>query len=178
MREPPLLLKVQPVGTKSLTRNLYPSPPTGLIAAPYLGIELPNPFSTPGVKNIEKRYSSGGGSPNHTPAMASKRGDANQVMGNTEKTKGIGSQHWEEHMGGQKPEVCFSLPPFESRFYKCLVHGPSCLEAQASRQYLHILGRGRGIFGHEKLLTWERESQGSTFDKTWNKTHYGAEKGK
>ena len=70
---------------------------------PYTG--LPNPFRTTGVENIEKRYSSGGGSKNHLPATATKRGDHDHVEGNTETAKGIGSPHHQEHFGGQKPDV-------------------------------------------------------------------------
>lgn len=66
---------------------------------------LPNPFRTPGVQNIEKRYSSGGGSKNHLPGAATKRGDSDSVVGNTETAKGIGSPHHEAHIQGQKPDV-------------------------------------------------------------------------
>jgi hypothetical protein len=34
----------------------------------------PNPFKTQGVKNIEDRYTAGGGQPNHQPGMATKAG--------------------------------------------------------------------------------------------------------
>ncbi len=66
---------------------------------------MPNPFRTSGVENIEKRYSSGGGSKNHLPATATKRGDHDAVVGNTEKAKGIGSPQYEDTIQGQKPEV-------------------------------------------------------------------------
>ena len=35
---------------------------------------FPNPYKTQGVQNIEDRFSSGGGSPTHTPAAGSQRG--------------------------------------------------------------------------------------------------------
>jgi hypothetical protein len=35
---------------------------------------FPNPYKTQGVQNIEDRFSSGGGSPTHTPAGGTKRG--------------------------------------------------------------------------------------------------------
>ena len=66
---------------------------------------LPNPFRTTGVENIEKRYSSGGGSKNHLPGAATMRGDQDSVVGNTETAKGIGSPHHEAHIQGQKPDV-------------------------------------------------------------------------
>lgn len=66
---------------------------------------LPNPLRTPGVKNIEGRYSSGGGSKNHLPGAATKRGHPDSVDGNTETAKGIGSPHHEAHVQGQKPDV-------------------------------------------------------------------------
>ena len=74
---------------------------SGIALAEY----LPNPFYTTGVANIEKRYSSGGGAPNHTPGSATKLGHPEHVEGNVEKSKGMGTPHWEEHIGGQKPEV-------------------------------------------------------------------------
>jgi len=70
---------------------------------------LPNPFRTPGVSNIETRWSSGGGAQNHTPGTATKRGSHDAVVGNVETSKGMGTPHWEEHIGGQKPEVGHGL---------------------------------------------------------------------
>ena len=69
-------------------------------------INLPNPFYTPGVQNIEKRYSSGGGSKNHIPGAATKLGSYEDVEPNTETSKGIGSPHYQEKIAGQKPDVC------------------------------------------------------------------------
>lgn len=66
---------------------------------------LPNPFYTPGVQNIEKRYSSGGGAANHTPGAATKRGDTSQQIGNTETAKGVGTPYYKEKYNEQKPDV-------------------------------------------------------------------------
>lgn len=66
---------------------------------------LPNPMRTTGVANIEKRYSSGGASPSHTPGSATPRGKVDQVIGNQEKSKGIGTPHYEEHIGDQKKQA-------------------------------------------------------------------------
>lgn len=73
------------------------------MVAPYA--PFPNVFHTPGVANIENRYSAGGGSKHHTPGAATKRGDSEQVEGNTANTQGIGSPQWQEQIGGQKPDV-------------------------------------------------------------------------
>ncbi len=35
---------------------------------------FPNPYKTQGVKNIEDRFSKGGGTPTHTPGIATKLG--------------------------------------------------------------------------------------------------------
>ncbi|KAL8707917.1 MAG: hypothetical protein Q9220_007137 [cf. Caloplaca sp. 1 TL-2023] len=75
----------------------------GFLASPY----APAVFHTPGVDNIEKRWSAGGGSRNHTPATATKLGDPDNVAGNLVEEKGMGSPHYQEKIGGQKPEVRF-----------------------------------------------------------------------
>jgi len=67
-------------------------------------------FHTPGVANIEDRYSAGGGSRHHTPGAATKRGDPDQVVGNTMNTQGIGSPKWQAQIGDQKPDVSVSCP--------------------------------------------------------------------
>ncbi|KAF6227223.1 hypothetical protein HO133_008665 [Letharia lupina] len=66
---------------------------------------LPNPLQTSGVQNIEQRYSSGGGSKNHLPGAATKRGHPDSVEGNTETAKGIGSPHHEANYQEQKPDT-------------------------------------------------------------------------
>ena len=79
-------------------------PSTGLfVIAPYAS--FPNVFHTPGVSNIEKRYSAGGGSKHHSPGVATKLGDSENVVGKTANTQGIGSPQWQEQIGGQKPDV-------------------------------------------------------------------------
>lgn len=66
---------------------------------------LPNPFRTPGVGNIEKRYSAAGGAPNHQPGTSSPLGHPDKIEGNTVTAKGIGTPHHEENYQGQKPDV-------------------------------------------------------------------------
>ena len=62
---------------------------------------------TPGVKNIEDRYSVGGASPTQTPGVATKRGDAKSAVGNVEKSKGTGTPAFQREIGEQKSEVRF-----------------------------------------------------------------------
>ena len=66
---------------------------------------LPNPFYTPGVQNIEKRYSSGGGTKNHLPAAGTKLGDSEDVLPRQETQKGMGTPYQQEKYGEQKPDV-------------------------------------------------------------------------
>lgn len=64
---------------------------------------------TPAVGSIEKRWSSGGATPDHTPAAASPRGQPNRVMGRQEGERGINTPHFEEKIGEQTPpKVSFS----------------------------------------------------------------------
>ena len=73
---------------------------------------LPNPFRTPGVQNIESRYSSVGGAPNHQPGTSSPRGHPDKIEGNTVTAKGIGTPHHEEKYQEQKPDVSALEKPF------------------------------------------------------------------
>ena len=70
-----------------------------------------NPISsilkTPGVQNIEHRYSSGGGSKDHLPGAATPRGNPDNVEGNTVKHQGVGSTAFSENISSQKPNVGF-----------------------------------------------------------------------
>jgi len=67
-----------------------------------------NPISsilkTPGVQNIEHRYSSGGGSKDHLPGAATPRGNPDNVEGNTVKHQGVGSTAFGENISSQKPD--------------------------------------------------------------------------
>ena len=61
-------------------------------------------LNTSASKSIEDRYSSGGGSRDHTPGSASPRGDKDKVEGNTQATSGMGSEAFrkqKEEMQGQ-----------------------------------------------------------------------------
>ncbi|MCJ1376662.1 hypothetical protein MMC20_007906 [Loxospora ochrophaea] len=127
----------------------------GLVALQYTPFNpLSSILSTPGVQNIEDRWSSGGGSKHHTPGSATRRGSSEDVQGNTEKHQGVGSESFNEHIGGQKPEVSIRTP-------------------------IPVWVRAR-IWGNlvDQLLTLVCGKQPSGFDKAWNKTHYGQEKGK
>ncbi|KAL8874672.1 MAG: hypothetical protein Q9174_000012 [Haloplaca sp. 1 TL-2023] len=62
-------------------------------------------FRSPGVQNIEKRYSAGGGSKNHLPATGTKTGDHDSVApARQEGNKGMGSPYHQEKIGEQHPE--------------------------------------------------------------------------
>lgn len=64
-------------------------------------------FRTPGVKAIEDRYTSGGGTDTHLPAVATKRGDPNNVdTSRQQNAKGVNSKFFKEHVSDQKTEVC------------------------------------------------------------------------
>ena len=66
---------------------------------------LPNPFYTPGVQNIENRYSALGGAKNHQPAVATKKGDSEDVAGRQETQKGMGTPFHQEKYGEQRSDV-------------------------------------------------------------------------
>ncbi|MCJ1470341.1 hypothetical protein MMC07_008986 [Pseudocyphellaria aurata] len=106
-------------------------------------------FRTQGVKNIEDRYSSGGGSKHHTPGAGTMRGNSEDVAPRADPgndKSGMGSKEWRERIGDQTPEVS-SAP-------------------------------GRGEIGRSAADFSSLRLQPSNFDKAWNKTHYGTEKGK
>ena len=66
---------------------------------------LPNPFYTPGVQNIENRYSALGGAKNHQPAVATKKADSQDVTGRQETQKGMGTPYHQEKYGEQRSDV-------------------------------------------------------------------------
>ena len=72
--------------------------PTGAGAIAYSFItkdptnHLPN---TPGVQNIEARYSIGGGAPDHLPAGGTQRGDKDQTTSRSITTNGSGKRRQE-----------------------------------------------------------------------------------
>ncbi|MCJ1253130.1 hypothetical protein MMC24_000937 [Lignoscripta atroalba] len=78
----------------------------GFATLQYTGLNpLAGVFATPGVKNIEDRWSSGGGGNNSTPGAATPRGNSANVTGNTMSHQGIGSDKFREEIGEQKPKV-------------------------------------------------------------------------
>ena len=89
--------------------ELRPDKFSGALLAPYLGIKI-NPFRTPGVKNIEERYSSGGAASTHTPGVATARGNADSQDSRAEGPhKGVGTKYFEENHGAQKNHGVRSL---------------------------------------------------------------------
>lgn len=87
------------------------SPPTnhashlpGLQVLPYL--RFPAEVSTPGTRNIENRFSSGGAAKDHTPAVGTKRGDKDVVVPKAKTGSPRGTEKWDEKIEQQVPEVC------------------------------------------------------------------------
>lgn len=65
-------------------------------------------FRTPGVKNIENRYSSGGGSKHHTPGAGTTRGNSDDVAPRADErneSSGMGSKEWKEGIADQRADV-------------------------------------------------------------------------
>lgn len=74
------------------------------------GSHTPELFRTPGVQNIENRYSSGGGSKHHTPGAGTMRGNSDDVAPRGDewnKKSGMGSAEWQEKIAEQKADVGF-----------------------------------------------------------------------
>ena len=79
---------------------------SGLGALQYTGLNpVSNILRTPGVENIEKRYSAGGGSKNHLPGAATPLGNHDAVDGNVQKHQGVGSEKFLNSISDQKPDV-------------------------------------------------------------------------
>ncbi|KAF2094161.1 hypothetical protein NA57DRAFT_80578 [Rhizodiscina lignyota] len=59
-----------------------------------------NIFSTPGTKQIEDRFSAGGGSDTHTPAQATPRGRPEMTQG-AAGSRGVDSKYFKENYASQ-----------------------------------------------------------------------------
>ena len=59
----------------------------------YLAFNYMGDFKTPGMKNIENRHAAAGGGHTHTPSIASKLGDEQDVATRAEKDKGKFDPH-------------------------------------------------------------------------------------
>ena len=125
--------------------------------APYLGIELPNPFRTPAVQNIESRYSAGGGSQTHLPGAATKRGDYDNVVPNIDSHKGVGTKHFQEKVADQKGNVSCQFPKW------CLVIA----------KLADTHGQKPGLLTVRSVMF-----QSGPFSKTFNEANIGSDKGK
>jgi len=78
----------------------------GLVGLQSAGLNpIGNIFRTPGVENIENRYSAGGGAKTHLPGSATPLGRSDLVTGNTEHQQGIGTEKFAKSQGDQKPAV-------------------------------------------------------------------------
>ena len=81
---------------------------------------FPNPYKTPGVQNIEDRYSAGGAHPTHTPGVATKRGSATENESRAQDGhKGPDSEHFKEKHSAQQSE-----PVWPDKFYEIQYNNP------------------------------------------------------
>ncbi|KAF2281040.1 uncharacterized protein EI97DRAFT_429122 [Westerdykella ornata] len=81
----------------------------------------PNPFRTQGVKNIEDRYTAGGGMPNHQPGTATKAGDSSNVETRQQGvSKGPDSAEFAGKINDQKTEE----GAFPDKFYQAQYGNP------------------------------------------------------
>lgn len=104
----------------TLSNRLYPSlismfkPKTIGIAAlvasgGFVAFSQMGDLKTPGMRNIEKRHAAAGGGHSHTPGMATKLGDEENVEVKTMGRKGgTGTPYHEDKFSDQKPEVIAS----------------------------------------------------------------------
>ncbi|KAI4154784.1 MAG: hypothetical protein LQ340_001432 [Diploschistes diacapsis] len=56
-------------------------------------------IKTPGVSNIEKRFTSGGAGPDYTPGVASPRGDQHNAKGRNHGSTGFGDKEFRDQAG-------------------------------------------------------------------------------
>lgn len=73
------------------------------------------------MQNIENRYSALGGAKNHQPAVATKKGDSEDVVGRQETQKGMGTPFHQEKYGEQRSDV--SQPVLSVMMDKAVVGG-------------------------------------------------------
>jgi len=64
-------------------------------------------FTTSGVKNIENRFSAGGGTKTHIPGAATQLGSSANVETRAAKDQGIGTDKFREKVGEQHADVSF-----------------------------------------------------------------------
>ena len=94
------------VSTLSFSQRFFNLIIPGLVGLQYAGLNpIGNIFRTPGVKQIEARYTSAGGSPTRQPASGTPLGKKDQVVGNTEKQQGYGTENFANTIQDQKPPV-------------------------------------------------------------------------
>ncbi|EUC38702.1 hypothetical protein COCCADRAFT_82463 [Bipolaris zeicola 26-R-13] len=83
---------------------------------------FPNPYKTQGVQNIEDRFSSGGASPTHTPAVASQRGTGSSMANDGRHggpSKGPDSEYFKANISSQQSE-----PVWPDKFYEQQYNNP------------------------------------------------------
>ncbi|KAI9818122.1 MAG: hypothetical protein M1827_000747 [Pycnora praestabilis] len=65
---------------------------------------LPAFTKTPGVSNIEDRFSSGGGTATHVPGAATPTGNKDNVTPRSERAQGVGEEKFKEKIADQRPD--------------------------------------------------------------------------
>ncbi|EMD62090.1 hypothetical protein GGP41_002432 [Bipolaris sorokiniana] len=83
---------------------------------------FPNPYKTQGVQNIEDRFSAGGASPTHTPAVASQRGTGSSTANEGRHggpSKGPDSEYFKGNISSQQSE-----PVWPEKFYQQQYNNP------------------------------------------------------
>lgn len=89
------------------TRNIFIA--GGVVAVVYLFprtrktiVPTDNPLETKAAQRVTDRYSAGGGSNTHLPAVATKLGDPSIVVSSQEKQTGVGTPSFDEKHASQK----------------------------------------------------------------------------
>ena len=62
-------------------------------------------LTTPGVRNVEDRFSAGGAKKSHTPGAATPTGSGEREDARTTKDQGVGSNQYEKDVAEQRPDV-------------------------------------------------------------------------
>ncbi|KAL1595737.1 hypothetical protein SLS60_009426 [Paraconiothyrium brasiliense] len=81
---------------------------------------FPDPYKTRGTKNIEDRWTAGGGTPYSTPAVATKRGDPkNTELRQTTEHNGPHTEAHKNNISNHQSE-----PVWPDKFYEPMLGNP------------------------------------------------------
>ncbi|MCJ1299404.1 hypothetical protein MMC08_002196 [Hypocenomyce scalaris] len=77
----------------------------GLLALQFTSLNpLGSMLTTPGVRNVEDRFSAGGAKKSHTPGAATPTGSGEREDARTTKDQGVGSNQYEKDVAEQRPD--------------------------------------------------------------------------